>query len=307
MAMITRCPECLTMFQVVADQLRVSQGWVRCGKCSAVFNGSQYLEQDGSQDEQDGDEAQWPSTTITAEPQNTQPQFSQKVRSSGFADLDLPTPARNEAPVQTSPDRDQVHETTLRDQAFEVPEPSEKTPYESSAKPLSFVRAPAKTRWWSSRWGRRVLILCSLFLTLTLMLQAVWHERDWLATLVPASRPVLIAACDYLDCRIEPLKMIEAVTIESSSFNRIRADNYRLQVGLKNAAHTELAMPALELTLTDTRDVAILRRVLLPEDFAAANRTLAPDSDWNTTLALAVPAAALGTPVAGYRVLAFYP
>ena len=34
----TRCPACQTVFRVVPDQLRVSQGWVRCGRCAEVFN-----------------------------------------------------------------------------------------------------------------------------------------------------------------------------------------------------------------------------------------------------------------------------
>ncbi|MGH8805141.1 MAG: zinc-ribbon domain-containing protein, partial [Polaromonas sp.] len=29
MSLITRCPACGTMFKVVTDQLKVSQGWVR--------------------------------------------------------------------------------------------------------------------------------------------------------------------------------------------------------------------------------------------------------------------------------------
>ena len=38
MSLVTRCPTCGTMFKVVPDQLRVSEGWVRCGRCSQVFN-----------------------------------------------------------------------------------------------------------------------------------------------------------------------------------------------------------------------------------------------------------------------------
>jgi predicted Zn finger-like uncharacterized protein len=34
MSLITRCPACGTMFKVVPDQLRISEGWVRCGQCS---------------------------------------------------------------------------------------------------------------------------------------------------------------------------------------------------------------------------------------------------------------------------------
>jgi predicted Zn finger-like uncharacterized protein len=38
MSLATRCPACGTVFRVVQDQLKVSEGWVRCGRCSEVFN-----------------------------------------------------------------------------------------------------------------------------------------------------------------------------------------------------------------------------------------------------------------------------
>ncbi|MGA0610408.1 zinc-ribbon and DUF3426 domain-containing protein [Caldimonas sp. KR1-144] len=38
MSLATRCPSCGTIFRVVQDQLKVSEGWVRCGRCSEVFN-----------------------------------------------------------------------------------------------------------------------------------------------------------------------------------------------------------------------------------------------------------------------------
>ena len=40
MSLITRCPACGTMFKVVPDQLRISEGWVRCGQCDEVFDAS---------------------------------------------------------------------------------------------------------------------------------------------------------------------------------------------------------------------------------------------------------------------------
>lgn len=44
MSQVTRCPSCGTRFKVVADQLRISQGWVRCGMCQSVFDASQDLQ-----------------------------------------------------------------------------------------------------------------------------------------------------------------------------------------------------------------------------------------------------------------------
>ena len=43
MSQITRCPECQTRFKVVDDQLRISDGWVRCGKCKTVFDALAHL------------------------------------------------------------------------------------------------------------------------------------------------------------------------------------------------------------------------------------------------------------------------
>ncbi|WP_083253648.1 DUF3426 domain-containing protein [Pandoraea sp. ISTKB] len=39
----TRCPHCHTVFRVVADQLKLRDGLVRCGHCREVFDGRAYL------------------------------------------------------------------------------------------------------------------------------------------------------------------------------------------------------------------------------------------------------------------------
>jgi predicted Zn finger-like uncharacterized protein len=43
MSLATRCPACGTVFRVVSDQLKVSEGWVRCGRCTEVFNAAERL------------------------------------------------------------------------------------------------------------------------------------------------------------------------------------------------------------------------------------------------------------------------
>lgn len=43
MSQITRCPACKTSFRVVDDQLRISGGWVRCGRCKEIFDASAHL------------------------------------------------------------------------------------------------------------------------------------------------------------------------------------------------------------------------------------------------------------------------
>ena len=43
MSLITRCTACQTLFKVVPDQLRISDGWVRCGQCGEIFDAAQNL------------------------------------------------------------------------------------------------------------------------------------------------------------------------------------------------------------------------------------------------------------------------
>ena len=44
MTYTTRCPACGTTFRVVPDQLKISDGWVRCGYCSDVFDATLNLQ-----------------------------------------------------------------------------------------------------------------------------------------------------------------------------------------------------------------------------------------------------------------------
>ena len=41
--LITRCPECATAFRCYREQLDQARGWVRCGRCSAVFEAEQHV------------------------------------------------------------------------------------------------------------------------------------------------------------------------------------------------------------------------------------------------------------------------
>jgi len=41
--LVTRCPACRTAFRLVADQLRLRQGLVRCGHCETVFDAREHL------------------------------------------------------------------------------------------------------------------------------------------------------------------------------------------------------------------------------------------------------------------------
>ena len=66
-------------------------------------------------------------------------------------------------------------------------------------------------------------------------------------------------------------------------------------------------MPAVELTLTDSADQPVLRRVLEPAALSAPD-TLAAGGAWSGSVQMELRLdSAAQARIAGYRVLAFYP
>lgn len=43
MQSVTQCPTCATKFKVLPEQLRASEGWVRCGRCNNVFDATDHF------------------------------------------------------------------------------------------------------------------------------------------------------------------------------------------------------------------------------------------------------------------------
>jgi predicted Zn finger-like uncharacterized protein len=286
--MITRCPECSTLFKVVADQLRISEGWVRCGQCGAEFDGAANLQ---------------PEPEL--EPQRqTEPEL--QLRPEALQDVAPPAEAE---PVAQATQATPVSSAfaipaTLDDWAPDLPPAS---PPAESPPDVSFVHAAQRQAQGMRPWLRGLLAFCCLALSLALALQIVVQERDRIGAAVPQALPGLQALCQLLGCRIEPFKDPNAITIDTSSFSPVTGDVYRLQVTLKNTGSRDIAMPAIELTLTDTADALVLRRVFLPKDFAADKLLLAAGGEWSAALTVSVALTSGGSRIAGYRVLAFYP
>ena len=173
---------------------------------------------------------------------------------------------------------------------------------------MAFVRQARRRAFWRHPRVRTSMGVGAALLGLLLAGQVVFQHRDRLASQVPALQPALAALCGALTCRLGPPRHIESITIESSAFTRVRADAFRLSLTLSNQADLALAMPALELTLTDLQDQPVLRRVLQPADLGPETASsLAARTEWTTTLTLAIAPGANPARIVGYRVLAFYP
>lgn len=346
MSLITRCPSCGTMFKVVPDQLRISQGWVRCGHCAEIFDASAHLQdREPSQSPNAATDASMPGgAPVTAASaiaslaqarlleKNKQEALEQALaEEAALALAGVPDdPAGGEAadPPLYPPFSllrsdaegagdcvEDVNAVPLAGQtaaAAAAPlERSAASPDEDGtdggAGDVSFVRQARRKAFWRRPGVRALLLLAGLALAALLAAQLAVHERDRLAVRSPALRPVLDALCRPLGCAVGLPRQIESIVIDSSSFNKLRGDAYRLSFTLKNLAAIPVAMPAMELTLTDSQDQTVVRRVLLPSDLGASSSVLAAASEWSGTIAMGVSANGASSRIAGYRLLAFYP
>jgi hypothetical protein len=170
----------------------------------------------------------------------------------------------------------------------------------------SFVRQAKRRAFWQSRGVRVGLYVASLLLALTLLAQLAVHQRDQLAARYPALIPVLAGLCEPLSCELGPVRRIESVVIDSSNLVRRLGNFYAFDLVLSNTAKTAVAVPALELSLTDTRDVVIVRRVFLPEELPGAPQLLPPQGNLALSLRLSIADPSVSS-MSGYRALVFYP
>lgn len=319
MSLATRCTSCGTVFRVVQDQLKVSEGWVRCGKCGEVFSaleGLFDLERDGP--------PQWTAPPAAA-PSNPPERAQEPVFLPKDGEAERPAEAAQaviDAPSESlaSPDRPDFADARF-DSEFEseaVASLRTESAPDTEAEPGSefvesmlladesapaFIRhADRRARWQSPR-ARAGLTIGIVALALLAAGQAVHHFRDLIAATWPAARAPLFAWCGVVGCSIEPVRRIEDISVESTALTRSPApDAFALSVTLRNRSAIGLATPSIELTLKEGEQ-AIARRVLRPDDFRTPLAVLPAGAESNLQLLLSA-----GNPrVNGYSVEIFYP
>jgi len=151
-------------------------------------------------------------------------------------------------------------------------------------------------------------LLVALLAVCGLVAQVLFEYRDLAAARWPLLRPVLVAFCDVTGCRVEAARSIDGLAVESSGLLRIeRSDRYRLSVTLRNRAGIDLALPALDLSLTDGQGKLVARRVLALADIGATQSTLAAGREISLQATLRAAPGGAGEAVAGYTIELFYP
>jgi len=348
MSLATRCTACGTVFRVVQDQLKVSEGWVRCGRCKEVFNALE-----GLFDLQREVPPEWkpaspgeiaapaavpteeppaPGALLSAptEPIAMAPAFHEApgaepppaamdmalesaAAAPGDIDIDLDSETRDSrdfADARFNTElvfEDEAAEGTDAEAAAagaEAPITAEDAPQDES-EPPAFLREAAAAERWRRPQVRLALGAAALLLALALGAQWALHFRDTVAARWPATRPTLEAACAALGCRIEVPRRIEDIAVESSALTRAsgQGDALRLVVALRNRGPLTVALPHVELSLTDANGELIARRALAATDFRGAGTSLPAAGETTLRTLLADP----GGRVAGYTVEVFYP
>lgn len=331
------------MFKVVPDQLKISDGWVRCGHCAEVFDAQLNLQSQAvvvppvpwvpAPDPVPAAPSTLtnPAPDVAAAPENLVAGAAMEI---GLAPDDAHTSASTSdvaeygiaaANVWTAAPEpaidvvglSAVQEPQVKDHGEEPREPealaATVTPAIHLPPPqipatnleVSFMREARRRAFWRRPVVRLGLTTLGLALMATLLVQVVVDRRDQLAAYRPELRPALEALCQLAACSIQPWRQIDALIIDGSSFNSLAPNVYRLALSVKNMAALEVAKPSIELTLTDVRERALLRRVLTPAELGAAATTIKAGGEWAATATVQLAASVAG--VAGYRVLAFYP
>ncbi len=316
--MKTCCPSCQTVFRVTSEQIRARAGKVRCGQCRTVFNAIDSLLDDDAP----------LLTPIAPDPATA-------------ASSDLATAA---AAVAVQPWEEPAHRPALAtDLALPpVPEPivvqpadipvesapcssepgidnAEKPMAESLVRPHETPAMPGYGGWLEGVMGRpaqpadramtRPFATVAALLAVLLACQLVFHFRTAIAISIPGLRPALAALSDALGTGMPLARHSEWVSIETSELQIDPGRNklLALQATLRNRAAYAQAYPALELTLTDSNDRVIARRVLQPEEYLLPS--LLPEVSFaaNADVEIRLWIEASGIKAAGYRLYVFYP
>ncbi len=160
---------------------------------------------------------------------------------------------------------------------------------------------PAPRRW---PW-----IFGSLIALLAIGVQCALAFRVELAVLWPEGRPALVALCDVAGCEVGLPAKVSLVGIEASDLHPDTTQPGRLVLTatLKNRAPFAQQFPHLELTLTDTADKAVARKVLTPADYLPAKSSPAGGMPSGADVTVAVGVEARDMTASGYRLYLFYP
>lgn len=332
----TLCPHCDTRFKIAEEQLESHHGMVRCGHCLQIFNArpSFVPEQPSPQLELPmPDEPVAPAEELPAdEPHAAEAgqtveeigaaeeavSVEETILTEAIAPADEATAAETEPPKTPNDDLLDFNQPAAAavEPDSEAPPAAPHAADEPTAQPMTLAEqvaivhdedkgdrpSPPKYRRWP--WA-----VAAFLLLLVLLAQATYFFRVELAARLPGLKPALTGYCQLLRCSVPLPQKTSLMSIESSDLEADPAheNQIALNVLLRNRAPYAQAFPNLELTLSDTQDKALARRIFKPKDYLPPLENektgLLPNHELSVKLYLNT---ADLRPI-GYRLVLFYP
>lgn len=309
--MVTTCPHCSTSFNVEAEVLLSRNGRVRCGRCKQIFDGLLNLTTLEALRDSAGSSTIEPETSATAVATPVPPVV-----------VWPPLPVAPEVPIPPMPleiaaAASPVYQSEVSD-ASALPEtrvrPAVSAPsVPSPAAPTGFATARAEAEGeeayseWDGPPGKRLhrgwacaAVLAALFLGG----QVIYRHRGEIAAHVPAVKPLLVQVCAWAGCGVPPLQHPASLNIEASDLqvvDKAQPHLVQLTATLRNRAGYELGYPAFDLVLTDNREHALARRVILPADYLTGGIAAVPTIAANAEVTVRVDMDIGALPAAGFR------
>ena len=310
---ITSCPACQTQFLLTTEHLKAHHGKVQCGHCEHIFNAKNRLSEVSDDIHSTADyKASLESgqeTTPPNNPSNTPPNTTLNVE-------DKPINAGLDGVLGAVPNLDDLNASNTLYADADDPFIGDQTQiniddnysYEDET-PIVIDDLANATKLEKKKTKLNIwLLLLSLLLLALATLQIMYFLRSKIASEYPQFKPYLVQACNALQCSIDLSKNLDLFTIDDSDMQE--TEHYEKVVYfsslLINNANYSQAYPNIELTLTDTEDKPVVRRLVTPVEYLKANANLAegmPSKD-EVRVKLAISVADLS--VAGYRVLLAY-
>jgi predicted Zn finger-like uncharacterized protein len=347
MALATRCPNCQVLFRVVADQLKLRGGLVRCGACRHVFDaiGSLTYIEDSAASPPDLSKARRaaPPTLHAAavaapvlkahaeEAERTPPPPApEEVRRPDFSGPPtlLAPPDERGSAGQASKEHVPLHATrrvsrieakgdaraaadereatgesrrarsasesaadAVEEPPRVVPPPgprrrrrrpareeieadahapaearAELTADDGEAEPAFLRETAARRRQFSVVFGGG-----SVLLAIVLAIQLAVIFRTEITTRWPQWRPMLVQLCGVVGCNVAWPMRAELLAVVGTELQAIPGtDVLELTAIVRNRANFKVALPAIEVTLTDTTNRTLARKVFAPVDYLAS-------------------------------------
>lgn len=337
----TLCPHCDTRFKIAGAQLEAHHGMVRCGHCLQAFDARPGFIPDqpnpqlelpildqpvAPSEELPADEPHAAEAALAVEEaasieETGLVEETASVEETGPAEV---IPPADEAAAETEPP-ETPHGGMLdfSQPAAAAAEPEGEAPPAAphaagkpATQPLTLAEqvaivqdedegnlpSPPAYRKWP--WA-----VAAFLLLLILLAQAAYFFRVDLAARLPVLKPALTGYCQLLGCSVPLPQKADLMSIESSDLEADPAHENQITLNalLRNRAPYAQAFPNLELTLNDTQDKPLARRIFKPKDYLppleSEKTGLLPNHELSVKLYLNTS----DLKPTGYRLALFYP